>query len=90
MEVRTSGGDLDSTTLTNIHYGGHPEKISCFYGHYPHLPKDPSSPYGHCRVFFWECLALTSIEDLDSPKPTEVRLALCERLDEEEDEIPAI
>ena len=27
MEVRTSGGDLDLTTLTNIHYDGHPEKI---------------------------------------------------------------
>ena len=26
MEVRTSGGDLDSTTLTNHHYGGHPKK----------------------------------------------------------------
>ena len=28
--------------------------------------------------------------DLDSPRPTEVRLALCEWLDVEEDEIPAI
>ena len=92
MEVRTSGGDLDSTTLTNIHYGGHPEKNHVSRDIIRTSLKPPPPPMDIVRRngFFWECLAFASIGDLDSLRPTEVRLALCERLDVEEDEIPAI